>query len=301
MGSALIRRSTGLVANQPLRLQERALGAYPVTYQGVLDGLSSVVAGYSVRRLRSAYAGACMRVRRSSDNVEQDIGFTPRGNLDTIALLSFIGTSSGMVVTWYDQSGSGNNATQSTAGDQPAIVTSGAMELMNSRPALKFDGKAMACIPIASALSAATLAGFAAVSYNNAGAAYGRIVAFGDAANVDYTGGNVLLIGRQNSNQAVVAYAAAERANKAITYGTAAQISSVFDGSNHNMYVDGAVGTASAYTTSFTSVRLHIGYEPGVPTNRANMVLGELFVVAASVSSTRAIIEANQKAYFYTP
>jgi hypothetical protein len=266
----------------------------------LLDNISAVAA-FSVRKLRTAYAGACMRVRRSSDNTEADIGFDGAGDLDTTALLAHVGAGNGFVKTWYDQSGNGNNAAQSTASDQPAIATSGVVELINSRPALKFNQKALACIPLASALSAATLAGFAAVSYNNAGAAYGRVISFGNIAGNDYASGNVLLIGRHGTNQAVVAYADAERANKAITYGTAAQISSVFDGSNHNMYVNGSVGTASAYTASFTSVRLHIGYEPGTPANRADMVLGELFAVAASVSSTRAGIQTSQKAYFGTP
>lgn len=44
----------------------------------VLDALPADAA-YSVRRLRSNYAGNCMRVRRSSDNANQDIGFAKVG------------------------------------------------------------------------------------------------------------------------------------------------------------------------------------------------------------------------------
>ena len=46
---------------------------------------------YSLRKLRSAYIGSAVRVRRSSDNTEQDIGFTTEGELDTTSLLSFVG------------------------------------------------------------------------------------------------------------------------------------------------------------------------------------------------------------------
>lgn len=88
-----------------------------------LDSLSSTVA-YGLRKLRTAYSGSAIRVRRSSDNTEQDIGFS--GNaLDTSSLLSFCGANNGFVVTWYDQSGSGVNLTQSTTTQQPRIVNAG--------------------------------------------------------------------------------------------------------------------------------------------------------------------------------
>lgn len=75
-------------------------------------------AAYGFRKLRSAYTGAAIRVRRSSDNAEQDIGFV--GNsLDTAALTSFVGVSTAYLVTKYDQSTNGNNATQATTTRQP--------------------------------------------------------------------------------------------------------------------------------------------------------------------------------------
>lgn len=56
-----------------------------------LDSLNSAVA-YSVRKLRTAYSGSTIKVRRSSDNAEQDIGFTSDGDLDTTALQDFVGS-----------------------------------------------------------------------------------------------------------------------------------------------------------------------------------------------------------------
>ena len=102
----------------------------------LLLDLYPATAAYSVRKLRTAYTGACMRVRRSSDNAEQDIGFS--GNdLDTAALLSFVGAGNGFVVTWYDQQGS-NNFTQSSTTNQPRIVTSGSLEIVNTKPNILF-------------------------------------------------------------------------------------------------------------------------------------------------------------------
>lgn len=72
----------------------------------------------------SAFASPAIRVRRSNDNAEQDIGFTGTA-LDTAALASFVGSNSAYVKTWYDQSGGGNHFTNATTADQPRIVDAG--------------------------------------------------------------------------------------------------------------------------------------------------------------------------------
>src|SRR5262245_14294566 len=59
-------------------------------------------AGYSTRKLRSAYAGSALKVRRSSDDATQDIGFVS-DQLDTATLASFVGANNGFINTWYDQ------------------------------------------------------------------------------------------------------------------------------------------------------------------------------------------------------
>jgi len=111
-------------------------GAAP--FVGLLDSYPNAAAAYSLRKLRLAYAGSCIRVRRSSDNAEQDIGFVANV-LDTASLLTFTGANNGFVTTWYDQSGSGLNLTQTTAAKQPQIVSSGVVITgSGSKPALDF-------------------------------------------------------------------------------------------------------------------------------------------------------------------
>ena len=122
-----------------LRLGPRKVGGGSASF--VLDGISTAGA-FSVRRLRSAYTGSAIRVRRSSDDLELDIGFTGAGNLDTTALLAHTGASSGFITTWYDQSGNSRDVTQATNANQPLIVNAGAINLINSRPYLAFDGTA---------------------------------------------------------------------------------------------------------------------------------------------------------------
>jgi hypothetical protein len=92
----------------------------------LLDLFPNASVAYSLRKLRTAYSGSAIRVRRSSDNAEQNIGFIGN-NLDTASLLTFCGAGNGFVTTWYDQSTNGNNATQATAGRQAQIVSSSAV------------------------------------------------------------------------------------------------------------------------------------------------------------------------------
>ena len=102
-------------------------------YRKYLLDLFPATVAYSLRKLRSGQATA-IRVRRSSDNTEQDIGFI--GNdLDTVSLLSFCGAGNGFVTTWYDQSGNGYNATQTTQANQPQIVNSGVLNTKGGKAA----------------------------------------------------------------------------------------------------------------------------------------------------------------------
>lgn len=56
----------------------------------LLDTYTGAAVAYSLRQLRTAYTGPAIRVRRSSDNAEQDINFV-NGDLDTQSLLDFVG------------------------------------------------------------------------------------------------------------------------------------------------------------------------------------------------------------------
>ena len=106
----------------------------------LLDTYTGAAAAYSLRKLRTDYSGSAIRVRRSSDSAEQDIGFDGI-HLDTASLLSFCGVGDGYVTTRYDQSGNGCDATQSSANAQMRIVSSGALEVdVNGNPALFSNG-----------------------------------------------------------------------------------------------------------------------------------------------------------------
>ncbi|HOS46353.1 MAG TPA: arabinofuranosidase catalytic domain-containing protein [Paludibacter sp.] len=113
---------------------------YSILQQQVREALEFVIC-YSVRKIRPSYTGYCMRVRRSSDNKEQDIGFIGQ-HLDIASLLTFVGTGNGFVSIWYNQGIDGNNydVIQTTSSKQPQIVFSGTVFYQDGKPAVNYDG-----------------------------------------------------------------------------------------------------------------------------------------------------------------
>lgn len=105
-----------------------------------LDLVSGATGAYALRKLAVAYAGAALKVRRSSDDTTQDIGFNGF-YLDFAALSAFVGGNNGFVDTWYDQSGNGRNLVQATTTIQPQVVSSGALYTdIGGYPAIDFNG-----------------------------------------------------------------------------------------------------------------------------------------------------------------
>lgn len=113
----------------------------------LLDVYPSASSAYSIRLLRAArYNNALLRVRRSSDNAEVDVfvdtnyqlslssNITSRTSGTTLG--TWAGANSAFVTTWYDQSGNNNNATQTTAVNQPSIVVSGVLQTNLGKAAL---------------------------------------------------------------------------------------------------------------------------------------------------------------------
>lgn len=96
-------------------------------FRGLLDKFNGSAAAYSLRKLSKDTTNV-VRVRRASDNDERD--FTA-SQVSSGEMVNWVteesATSDGFVETWYDQSGNGNDATQSVAGNQPKIVDGGTL------------------------------------------------------------------------------------------------------------------------------------------------------------------------------
>jgi len=80
-----------------------------------------------------------MRIRRSSDNAETDIGFVGTA-IDTAEITSFVGANDGFITTLYDQSGNNRNATMGTLIKQPIVVSGGTILTHSGNIYSQFDG-----------------------------------------------------------------------------------------------------------------------------------------------------------------
>ncbi|MCC8424742.1 MBG domain-containing protein, partial [Mucilaginibacter sp. UR6-11] len=123
--------------------------------------------GYSLRLLSSTYTGPLVRITVGSNyyDVYPDTTSAKTFSLNspvsaaytaynatltgatTNLLSSVIGSSSATVVTWYDQSASGNHAVQASPGNQPEIISGGVVDKVNGLPTLIYSGAQFLVIP----------------------------------------------------------------------------------------------------------------------------------------------------------
>ena len=81
----------GATAGDYVKTDASVGGSAPAPdYSGFGDAFGGVTAYYSLRQFTEAETLNAIRVRRSSDDTEQDIGFDANGDLDTTALTTFV-------------------------------------------------------------------------------------------------------------------------------------------------------------------------------------------------------------------
>lgn len=106
------------------------------------EGLSVAYAGWGLRRLKTAYTGPLIRVRRALDNAEEDIQAASDGIVDTSDITSFASGSDVFVVTVYEQVGQiSHDLSQAVPGQQPKIYDSisGFCQSESGRICMYFD------------------------------------------------------------------------------------------------------------------------------------------------------------------
>lgn len=255
-------------------------------YVGLLDTYTSANMAFSMFKLRTAYSGNCLSVRRSSDNTEQDIGFV-NNYLDTTSLLSFVGVGDGFVVKWYDQSGNARDLSRTTSAlAQPQIVSSGALITRNG-------------IAVMSATTAQSLALAVGINYTTS-------YSWWLSVEKDTTG-NQYMAGRDTANAIYLDYGTSQYIGSAnpITISPALSINTFrlingiyqFPNTNFtaNIYSNGtSLGTASG-TTTIGSIRGAFGTIPFTSFRTAKVTFNELVLWTTDQMSNRANIESNIK------
>jgi len=278
----------------------RTNSATPTLTARALDGLSPAAA-YSTRRLRSAYAGPLLQLRRSTDNATQDIGTTVAGGLDVIALTNFCGAASCFVTTWYDQSGNARHASQATASLQPRLVNAGTLETENSLPSLYFSGAASATLKTANVALGFSSNTLVAVCRNiGTGATTGGIIASGSGGWGVYY-------------YSIVGYtldgSGAGSTNSANTSPTSTfvQMSGVYASAstaNSSIYLNGTLAenyTGTGVSVANTSSPIELGGRTvgGFTTRVFTGRISEAVMFSGAITTTnRQALEQNQGAWF---
>lgn len=267
---------------------------YPIATSYLLDTYSAAAA-YSLRQLKTGVTNV-VRVRRSSDNAESD--FTAEEVTDG-TLTTWTGANDGFVVTWYDQSGNGNDVTQSTAANQPKIVSSGAVLTKNSLPTVTFDGSNDGLSILSTVVPASGAFSCFTVGYSNTSSTFATAFATGASATTDRV-------------QVVIDRRTSPKRNLFIDTNTGnfgADLSVVRNDANYRLlsgFVDnsknmsafdnGATGGTATYTGSYVSTRLTIGNASGGA--YLNGGIGEIIIFSSDESANRTAIESDINTYY---
>jgi hypothetical protein len=269
----------------------------------LLDDYPNAAAAYSLRKLRTAYTGSAIRVRRSNDNTEQDIGFVGV-DLDTVSLKNFVGANSGFVTIWYDQSSS-NNLTQTTATRQARIINAGVIDRQSGRPVVFFDGNdnlftsadiTHTDYSVFSAVyfrTAATAASVVGDLYRSNGVS--NIIRFGGNVTGSFTNERILLYNAESGVKGF-AYTAADIAIGSYVYSilyTYINTLSIYQNAT-NLTLQNVAFTASNYPKSF---RVLGGGTTTTNGTYASNVF-EFILYTSDQSSNRTAIENNINSYY---
>jgi hypothetical protein len=252
----------------------------------------------STRKLRTAYAGSALQVRRSSDNTTQDIGFDGSGNLDTAALATFVGANSAFVSKWYDQSGAGADAVQATNANQPRIRNAGTNDLISTQPALNFTSVTHQLIsPASSGLTNTENISVVAQISSNAGIQ--ALLGSGAAA-----GSGLEFRIETNTSMVLNAQSAAllgTSTGAAITNATPHVLeASYIQTGAWAFWADGTAKGSGSTAQSVTAGSIYLGVNAAGDVYTGTM--GEVLVFDLSGGLTnRSTLQTDQKAYWGTP
>jgi hypothetical protein len=253
-------------------------------FTGLLDTYSGAAAAYSLRLLDSTYTGDAIRVRRASDNTEQDIGFTDN-ELDTSALATFCAGTNGFVKTWYDQSGNANDATQTTTADQWKIYDASTGVSTRSGSVTIERGSS---VNILAAVNLGTIAqpiDFFAVQAVQAGTSSAR------AWRTSSSSINVLI--REFENDILLTAGAAlisSVISPAPDNGELRLLNGLINSTSSEIYFDGAQVASGDAGTGTINANVHIG---GLATAQLVDSFTEFIIYPSDQSANRAGIETN--------
>ena len=252
---------------------------------GLLDTFSGAAAAYSLRNLqgRSGKDSAVIRVRRSSDNTESDFTAT---EVSDGTLAAWVGAGNdGFVRTWYDQSGNGNDAAQTTTSSQPKIVNAGAVLLNSGKPTINFSNDYLQTLSFSSAVAQPSTI---SILLDHPA---------GNATYVFYDG--IDAANRQFLSTGSIQYTTSAGQNLRNTPISDARklITSIYNGASSSQYIN-SNNTINGNSGTNSSNGLTIGNAYDGSVSQPACDIQELILYPSNQSSNRTGIEANINAHY---
>lgn len=249
LSGSLISSGQIINASAPYRSFAAAIPPEVCTYP--LDTYTGSSAAYSVRKLSSSYSGKALKVRRSSDDAEQDVDFIGC-ELDTASMKTFVGANNGFVTKWYDQSGNGRDAVQATSGLQPKIINSGLVYRKNGRVSIFFDGNGLCWDGSGFAVTAHSTF---AVWYPSGSVADARVLSFRNSGSIDYEHYVAIL----STGSAANSYAGGYVSPITVSTSSLNLFQNINTGSATNNYLNAGSASNSSNSFSISLVTYSIG------------------------------------------
>jgi len=260
-----------------------------------LDGITTgIKAAYSTRKLLTAYAGSAIQVQETTGNTTTNIGFVANV-LDTATLSTFCSGKTCKAITWYDQSGGGFDHTIGI-GNAPTIFQSGAVNVINSKPALLFSLAQFLSNASLSANPINTLYENAVISWTSG---TGGIVGASGSGGMEWRvdGPTISLLKAQTAGIGT--------STLSLTAATGAVVEAQYNSSSgaFSFWLNRATAGTGTSAQTLTATTSQIGIGSGI-SEPFNGSIGEVILydlVGGIPGASQSSITLNQKAYWGTP
>ena len=281
--------------------------------------LPTPIAVYSVRVLVQGYTGPGFLVRNSLNGSQGQVFYDSLGNISPSSNLiitsagssawtinqnmnfsDFYAGANVSVVTWYDQSGNSNDATQASSGNQASLMNSGNLQVMNSVPSLRFTAAGSNFYQTTNnvAISGASTANVVAQNISTGSNLAAIVTHFW---NNNYIG---LCIGHSSGTMYGGIWPGTWQTSRTTTdFPTQGFIAtSIYGGSAITFYVNSTAQTPSLATSGASAnYPVVIGRRWDLP-DYFDGYISEIFISSSNLAnSDRQTLESNQRTYFSTP
>lgn len=271
---------------------------------------STVNVAYSVRKLDCKYSGPCMKVRIGNNGAEANVAFygtvvspnsivtvTKTGSGftsgNTYTFSTFYAGAKVYVITWYDQSGNGNNATNTS--NPPLIVNSGTLITENNYPSIEFSGAHTTInLILTSAINLTSGSLFGVYNATSSATTCG-IAQY--LTSYSYNVNTYNNTGKLGATQ----YGTTDAAS-AISYNTTLDITCWSKlNTNPTIEINTRLASSTAYNPANVNIPIAVSQIYGNALAATTLHISELIVTDYATSNQRAAVFTNQRSFFNTP